>query len=89
MAIIFGGTVGAMGTVIVILTSTLIIVTVALVRSKRTLRRELDLVQAQKTLKEPAIYEEIVLHSRKTSTPSIDTGENTAYMSVWTCQSLK
>ena len=82
---IFGGTVGAMGTVIVILTSTLVIVIAALVRSKRALRMERNLLQT-KTPKEPAIYEEIVLDSRKSSSPSIDTGENTAYMSVFACQ---
>ena len=54
-----------------------------LLKSKRSLRVELNLLKA-KMKEQPVIYEEIaqLQDSLKSSSPPIDIGENTAYVSV-------
>ena len=57
--------------------------TTILFKSKQALRSELNLLQA-KVKEQPVIYEEItgLQDSLKSSSPPIDVGENTAYVSV-------
>ena len=73
--------------VVVIITSLFITTIVMLIRSKRVvraLRAELVLLKAKTVKDQPVIYEEIaqLQDSLKSSSPSIDIGENTAYASV-------
>ena len=83
----FGTAMGAMTVIIVIITIVFILITVALVRSRRALRVDLEHLKA-KTIEQPAIYEELdYVHMMATKpaasspTISIDTGQNTAYLS--------
>lgn len=78
---ICGIIVGGIAVVTISITATFIIVTVVLIRSKRVLKEEIHHLKA-KANEELAIYEEIVRDSPKSSSPSIDTGENTAYISA-------
>ena len=75
-----------MGLLITVITTTFIIVTALLVKSRRALRTELDSLKVKtiNEVKQPAIYEEINGGSLKSSSPSIDIGENAAYESVFT-----
>ena len=75
----FGGTVGAMAMVIIILISLLGIMTALFVKSKRANTRSAH---------QPAIYEEIVLDSQiqRSSSSNIDMGDNKAYISTLGCQ---
>lgn len=75
---------GAMFIMLVIITSLFTIITMTLVKSKRALLVELALLKAKTAKEEPVIYEEIaqLQDSLKSSSPSIDIGENTAYVSV-------
>ena len=69
--------------VIVFITSIFITTTVILIKSKQALREEFNLFKA-KMKKQPVIYEEIgqLQDSLKSSSPAIDIGENTAYVSA-------
>ena len=66
---------------IIIITATFIAVTVILMRSKRALRVDLELLKTK--VNEQPIYEELAHDSIKSSSPPIDTGENTAYVSAF------
>ena len=83
-----GATIGAMFVVVVFITSLFIATIVMLIRSKRravrALRAELVLLKAKTVKEQPVIYEEVpqLQDSLKSSSPSIDVGENTAYVSV-------
>ena len=62
-----------------------ILITVALVRSRRALHVNLECLKA-KTIEQPAIYEELdYVHMMSpkpaASSPTIDTGQNTDYLS--------
>ena len=83
IVITLGATIGAMFIIIVSITLISITISTILLKSKRALRLELDHLQA-KLKEQPVIYEEIgQLHdSIKSSSPAIDVGENTAYVSV-------
>ena len=83
IVIILGAVIGAMFIVIVFITSMSITITAILLKSKRALRVKLDILQA-KVKEEPVIYEEIaqLQDSLKSSSPTIDVGENTAYVSA-------
>ena len=79
----FGAAMGAMALIIIIITIIFISITVALVRSRRVLRVDLERLKA-KTIEQPAIYEEldyVHMSSKPASFPTIDTGQNTAYLS--------
>ena len=76
---------GAMTVIIVIITIIFILITVALVKSRRVLRVHLERLKA-KTIEQPAIYEELdyvhmMAPKPAASCPTIDTGQNTAYLS--------
>ena len=83
IVITLGAVIGAMFIVIVSITLMLITITTTLFKSKRALRIELDLLHA-KMKEQPVIYEEIaqLQDSLKSSSPTIDVGENTAYVSA-------
>ena len=68
---------------IIFITLMLITITTILLKSKRAHRVELDLLKA-KMKEQPVIYEEIaqLQDSLKSSSPTIDLGENTAYVSA-------
>ena len=83
----FGAAMGAMTVIIVIITTVFILITVAFLRSKRALLVDLEHLKV-KTIEQPAIYEELdYVHMMATKpaasspTISIDTGQNTAYLS--------
>ena len=84
----FGAAMGAMTMIIiVIITIVFILITVALVRSRRALLVDLERLKV-KTIKQSAIYEELdYVHmmspkpAASSPTISIDTGQNTAYLS--------
>ena len=78
----FGTVTGAMSIVIVFIISIFTASIAILIKSKRALRVELDILKAK--MKEPVIYEEIaqLQDSLKSSSPTIDVGENTAYESA-------
>ena len=69
--------------VIVFITLLFTAILTILLKSKQALRVELDLLKA-KMKEQPVIYEEIaqLQDSLKSSSPTIDVGENTAYVSV-------
>ena len=78
---------GAMTVIIVIITTFFILITVALVRSRRALLVDLEHLKV-KTIEQSAIYEELdYVHMMapkptvSSPTISIDTGQNTAYLS--------
>ena len=79
----FGAVIGAMFTVMVVIILIFITTTAILIKSRQALRLELNLVQA-KVKEQQVIYEEIaqVQDSLKSSSPTIDVGENTAYVSA-------
>ena len=83
IVITLGATIGAMFIIIVSITLISITISTTLLKSKRALRLELDHLQA-KLKEQPVIYEEIgqLQDSLKSSSPAIDVGENTAYVSV-------
>ena len=83
IVVTLGAITGTMFIVIIFITLMLITITTILLKSKRALRLELDLLQA-KVKEQPVIYEEIVQlqDSLKSSSPTIDVGENTAYVSA-------
>ena len=70
-----------MAVALIFITAPSILVTVALARSRKTLRDQLDVLKA-KANEQPVIYEEVLQDSLKSSSPSINTGENTAYASA-------
>ena len=81
----FGAAMGAMTVIIVIIATVFILITVALVRSRRALHVDLERLKV-KTIEQSAIYEELdYVHMIATkpaaSSPTIDTGQNTAYLS--------
>ena len=81
----FGMAMGAMIVIIVIITTIFILITMALVRSRRALLVDLERLKV-KTIEQSAIYEELdYVHMMSpkpaASSPTIDTGENTAYLS--------
>ena len=76
---------GAMTAIIIIITVIFIVITVALMRSRRALLVDLERLKA-KTIEQPAIYEELdyvhmMAPKPAASSPTIDTGQNTAYLS--------
>ena len=80
---IFGAVTAA---IFIVMLSIILILTIAmviLIKSKRAICVELNLLQA-KMKEQPVIYEEIVQFqdSLKSSSPTIDVGENTAYVSA-------
>ena len=79
--ILYGATFGGMAVALIVITATSILVTVALARSRIVLREQLNILKA-KANEQPVIYEEILQDSLKSSSPSINTGENTAYASA-------
>ena len=85
--LLFGVTTGAMGMAIIIITATFIAVTVILMRSKRALRVDLELLKTK--VNEQPIYEELAHDSIKSSSPPIDTGENTAYVSAFVINAMR
>ena len=82
--IISGSILGTLCIVIVLITTAFVITLVVVIRSNRTLRKQLNVLKG-KSNQQPAIYEEIPQRreSVKSSTPSIETGENTAYATVF------
>ena len=84
----FGAAMGAMTVIIIIIITVFILITVALVRSRRALLVDLERLKV-KTIEQPAIYEELdYVHMISPSKPaassptiSINTGQNTAYQS--------
>ena len=80
IVIALGAVIGAMLLVIIFIT---LLFTSITIKSKQALRLELDLLHA-KVKEQPVIYEEItqLQDSLKSSSPPIDVGENTAYVSV-------
>ena len=83
IVIALGAVIGAMLIVIIFITLLFTSMTMILLKSKQALRLELDLLQA-KVKEQPVIYEEIaqLQDSLKSSSPPIDVGENTAYVSA-------
>ena len=83
IVITLGAIIEAMFITIVSITLILITVSTTLLKSKQALRLELDHLQA-KLKEQPVIYEEIgqLQDSLKSSSPAVDVGENTAYVSV-------
>ena len=85
--ITLGTVIVAMFVVIVFITSIFTAITATLIRSKQALRAELELLKVAKMKEQPIIpvYEEIaqLQDSLKSSSPTIDTGENTAYVSAF------
>ena len=81
--ITLGAVLGVMFVVIIFINILFTTMTTILFKSKRALRLELDLLRA-KVKEQPVIYEEItqLQDSLKSSSPPIDVGENTAYVSV-------
>ena len=84
----FGTAIGAMIVIIVIVITVFILITMALVRSRRALHVDLECLKV-KTIEQPAIYEELdYVHmmspkpAASSPTISIDTRQNTAYLSV-------
>ena len=76
----FGLTVGVMSLIILAIITAYITTTVILIRIKRSLEANLrDLRENGK--KQYALYEELDYQSIKSSSPTIDTGENAAYYS--------
>ena len=78
-----GITTGVMGVAIIIITATFITITVTLIRSKRALRVNLDLLKAKTQNEQSAIRDELPLDSEQSSSPTIDTEENIAYVSAF------
>ena len=82
----FGMAMGAMIVIIVIITTIFILITMALVRSRRALLVDLERLKV-KTIEQSAIYEELdyvhMMSPKPTaaSSPTTDTGQNTAYLS--------
>jgi energy-converting hydrogenase Eha subunit H len=82
----FGAAMGIMTTFIIIITVTFVVITIILVRSRKRLRVDLERLKA-KTIEQPAIYEELeyvhmaMAPPKPASSPTIDTGQNTAYAS--------
>jgi signal transduction histidine kinase len=83
IVITLGIVIGAMLIVIIFILLLFTSMIIILLKSKRALRLELDLLQA-KVKEQPVIYEEIaqLQDSLKSSSPPIDVGENTAYVSA-------
>jgi hypothetical protein len=83
IVITLGAVIGAMFILIIFITLLFTSMTTILLKSKWALRLELDLLQA-KAKEQPVIYEEIaqLQDSLKSSSPPIDVGENTAYVSA-------
>ena len=83
IVITLGAVLGVMFIVIIFITILFTTMTTILLKSKQALRLELDLLQA-KVKEQPVIYEEItqLQDSLKSSSPPIDVGENTAYVSA-------
>ena len=79
-----GALLGGLMLAIIIITATFIFIVIALIRSKKALRRDMATLQ-EKRNEQPVIYEELC-YVQKPNTPSptstIDTGRNTAYMST-------
>ena len=74
---------GAMTLIIISITIIFISITVTLVRSRRAVRVDLERLKA-KAIEQPAIYEEldyVHMAPKPASSPTIDTGQNTAYLS--------
>ena len=82
--IVFGSILGTLCIMIVLITTVFMITLVVVIRSNRALRKQLNVLKG-KLNQQPAIYEEIPQRreSVKSSTPSIETGENTAYATVF------
>ena len=83
IVITLGAIIGAMFIIIVSITLISITISTSLLKSKRALRMELHHLQT-KLKEQPVIYEEIgqLQDSLKSSSPAIDIGENTAYVSA-------
>ena len=81
--ITLGAVLGVMFIVIIFIAILFTTVTTILFKSKQALQLELDLLQT-KVKEQPVIYEEItqLQDSLKSSSPPIDIGENTAYVSA-------
>ena len=79
--LLIGVTTGVFGVTIILITATFITFTVIMIRSKRALRVDLEFLKTK--LNEQPIYEELAHDSIKSSSPPIDTGENTAYVSAF------
>ena len=77
----FGLVVGVMSLIILAIITAYIATTMILIRIKRSLQANLrDLKENSK--KQYALYEELDYQSIKSSSPTIDTGENAAYSSA-------
>ena len=76
---------GVMALLIIVIVTTFISVTVILIRSKRVLRVDLERLKT-KTIEQPPIYEELdcvaPTATKPASSPTIDIGQNTAYLSL-------
>ena len=79
-----GAIIGAMFVVIAFIASIFTAITAVLIRSKQALCAEHELLKAKMKERTP-LYEEItqLQDSLKSSSPPIDTGENTAYVSAF------
>jgi hypothetical protein len=82
----FGAAMGIMTLIIIIITVIFIVITTILVRSRKRLRMDLEHLKPE-TIEQPAIYEELeyvhmaMAPPKPASSPTIDTGQNTAYAS--------
>ena len=87
IVIVLGAVIGAMFIVIAFITSIFTAITAVLIRSKQALRVEHELLKAKMKEQTTPVYEEItqlrIQDSLKSSSPPIDTGENTAYVSAF------
>ena len=75
---------GVMALLIIVIVTAFISVTVILIRSKRVLRVDLERLKT-KTIEQPPIYEEldcVAPTAKPASSPTIDIGQNTAYLSL-------
>ena len=83
IVITLGAVIGVMFIMIVFIVLLFTAILTILLKSKQALRVELDVLKA-KMKEQPVIYEEIaqLQDSLKSSSPTIDVGENTAYVSV-------
>jgi hypothetical protein len=81
----FGFTVGVMSLIIFAITTAYITTTVILIRIKRSLQENLTNLRANGK-EQYALYEELDYRTEsvKSSSPTIDTGENAAYSSAAT-----
>ena len=79
----FGVSLGAMGLAVIFISATFIVITVFLIRSRKILHTDLELLKAKMYEQPAAVYEELNYGlTVKPSSPTIDTGKNAAYFSI-------